>query len=341
VRRTLSLGALAIGLSVFVAGAKAQTLSIRPVFGGFPADAGFSAGAEISRTRMLGPIDGRVKAVASTKKYELLEAGIEVQHLGPWLYLGVTGRYRNYPEEDFWGLGPNTPETARTNYRFEDADASAVLGTAFGRIRTGVTGGYQAIHTGRGQDKQYPSTSGLSGPRYVHGGMYFEYKAVNNENDPTQGGRYNFQANAYGSRFQTYEVDLRQYFPLTATDRLAFRLQTSFTSQSSSQDTPFFMLPFAGGNDTIRGYGHYRFRDRNAMVLNGEYRRPLWKFVDMVGFIDAGRVFSNPGNLGLQHLHTTGGAGARLKLGGRVLFGFDVGVGPEGTHLWFRSGHTF
>src|SRR5262245_23401649 len=105
--------------------ATAQQLDIKPVLGGFPADSGFSAGAEVVRTRLVGPIDGRIKAVASVKKYELLEAGGEIPYLTRSLSLKVTGRYRNYPEDDFWGLGNDTRKDQRTNYLIEDVDTTA------------------------------------------------------------------------------------------------------------------------------------------------------------------------------------------------------------------------
>jgi hypothetical protein len=321
----------------------AQGVSVRPVIGGFPADSGFSLGAEVSRKRLVGPVDGRLKAVASVKKYYLLEAGFEVPHLGPWFYLGVTSRYRNHPQEDFWGLGPNTPKEARTNYLLEDVDTTAVLGTASGRVRAGVTGGFLRGNTGPGRDKKFPSLpeSLHAQPRYVHIGLYFEYKSLDNESDPRTGGRYQFQPETFGSRFQRYTIDLRRFVSVTSNDRIGLRLQSLFTHQSSHQEIPFFMLPSAGGNDTVRGFNQYRFRDRNALVLNAEYRRPGFSFLDAVAFVDAGRVFSHPGNLGLTNLHTSAGLGARLKFGGRVLFGADVAFSREGARLWFRSGHTF
>src|SRR6266513_6333059 len=86
--------------------ADAQDLSIKPVIG-ITADAGFAAGAAISRTHLAGPIDGHIKGVVLVKKYQLYEAGIDIPALPERLSFGLTSRYRNYPQEDFWGLGPN------------------------------------------------------------------------------------------------------------------------------------------------------------------------------------------------------------------------------------------
>src|SRR5215831_7328517 len=107
--------------------ATAQQVDISPVIGGFPADSGFSAGVEVVRTRLIGPIDGRIKAIASVKKYELLEAGGEIPYLTGSLALKFTGRYENHPEDDFWGLGNETRKDQRASYLIEGVDTTAGL----------------------------------------------------------------------------------------------------------------------------------------------------------------------------------------------------------------------
>ena len=40
----------------------------------------------------------------------------------------------------------------------------------------------------------------------------------------------------------------------------------------------------------LRGYPSWRFRDRNRLLLTGEYRWTAGQFVDMALFVDAGKV---------------------------------------------------
>ena len=322
--------------------ADAQDLSIKPVIG-ITADAGFAAGAAISRTRLAGPIGGQVKGVFSVKKYQLYEAGIDVPEVSRWVSFSLTSRYRNYPQEDFWGLGPNTPKTARENYLMEDLDTTATVSTSFDKFRVGANGGFLKINTGPGRDTQFPTVPEAFElqPSFSHIGAFVEYKSLDQESDPHKGGRYAFQWTSYLSGFQSYVVDLRRFVPVTSTDRIGFRAQASFTNSSSEEKVPFFMLPFVGGVDTVRGLNQYRFRDRNALVLNSEYRHPLNAFLDVVGFVDAGRVFSNAENLGLQNLHPSAGVGARVKFGTRMFFGIDLGFSGEGKRLYFRSNQMF
>jgi hypothetical protein len=334
---------LSAALLFFSPIANAQNVLFRPLIGGFPADAGFALGGDISRTRTPGPIDVRVRGILSVKKYQLYEAGFDVPELGRWLSLSVTGRYRNLPQEDFWGLGPNTQTDARTNYLLEDVDVTARLWTSVGRFRTGVSGGYLRINTGPGRDNNLPSIpeSLQSSPRFKHIGAFLEYQSLDEESDPHSGGMYSFEWTTYLSSLQSYVVDVRRFIPVTATDRIGLRMQTSFTHSSDSEEVPFFMLPTVGGSHSVRGFNSWRFRDRNALVLNAEYRRPLTGFLDIVGFADAGRVFTRAANLGLQDLHPSAGVGVRVKFGSRIFFGIDVGFSGERTKLSFRSDQMF
>jgi hypothetical protein len=323
--------------------ADAQTLSVRPLIGGFPAASGFALGAQVSRSRLAGPVTGRVKALVSVKKYQLYEAGLEVPEIGRWFYADVTARYRNFPEEDFWGLGPDTPENQRSNYLLEDIDTTGTFAADIGGFRAGVRGGYVNTNTGPGRDDELPSVPETlqTQPAYKHVGWFFEYQTLDQPSDPRSGGHYGVEFTQFVSSFQRYVVNLRRFIPIAGRDRLALRLRTHFTRSASFNDVSFFMLPTVGGTDTSRGFHQYRFRDRNAMVLNAEFRRALTDFLDAVAFVDSGRVFSRSSDLGLRHLHTSGGVGTRVKFGSRVFFGVDVGFSREGAHLWFRSEQMF
>jgi Omp85 superfamily domain len=324
--------------------ARAQHLSVRPLIGGLPSESGFSAGVELVRPRVAGPVDARVKGIVSVKKYELGELGFLVPELGRrWLYLDVTGQYRNSPQEDFWGFGPDTGEDQHANFLIEAADVTGTLGATAGRVRAGLSYGFIRINTGPGRDKRFPSIPETlhAQPRYRHLGSFVEFSSVDDESDPHAGGTYAFRWTWYKSTFQRYEADLRQFIPLAAKDRVGLRVQTVFTQASSNHETPFFMLPSVGGGDTVRGFHQNRFRDRNALVLNAEYRRTLIAFLDVVAFGDAGRVFSSPGNFSLNDLALSAGIGTRLRFGKHIIFGVDVGFSREGTLLWFRGGSMF
>src|SRR5262245_15822793 len=203
IRAVIAAGALLIAFDVV---ATAQ-ISIKPLIGGLTADSGFAAGVQVAKS------GAYFKALGSVKKYQFLEAGYTVPQLGrPWLSLELTGRYRNYPEEDFWGLGQNTTKDQRTNFLYEDVGANAVLSFNLRRVRTGVAAGYVAINTGPGRDKKFPSVPEdmQAGPRYRPVGPFVEYNSLDESSDPHSGGKYGFRWTRFGNTFQRYEVDIRR-----------------------------------------------------------------------------------------------------------------------------------
>jgi outer membrane protein assembly factor BamA len=118
---------------------------------------------------------------------------------------------------------------------------------------------------------------------------------------------------------------------------IALRAMASTTTTSAGQDVPYFMMPELGGSHWLRGYPTWRFRDRNRLLLSGEYRWTAGPFVDMALFLDAGRVgarardldsgFRKSYGVGMT-LHTLTSTVTRIELartaeGNSVLFSFS------------------
>jgi outer membrane protein assembly complex protein YaeT len=111
---------------------------------------------------------------------------------------------------------------------------------------------------------------------------------------------------------------------------------------STVQDLPASERYFAGGDTTIRGFqldhvGEPDTFDRDGtpiggraeLVLNGEVRMELWKDLGVVGFLDAGNVYSSVSNLSLGRVRAGAGFGLRYNspVGPfRVDFGFKLGT---------------
>jgi outer membrane protein assembly factor BamA len=93
-----------------------------------------------------------------------------------------------------------------------------------------------------------------------------------------------------------------------------------------------------GGSSTLRGFREYRFRDRDAFALSGEYRYAIWEYLDAVLFADAGQVYSNIfQDLDDDGLHTSAGFGLRFH---SRLFNFQATFGhsSEGTRAFLKFG---
>jgi len=108
------------------------------------------------------------------------------------------------------------------------------------------------------------------------------------------------------------------------------------------RDLPASERYFAGGDTTVRGFALDRLgepdtfdRDgtpiggRAELILNGEVRVALWKDLGVVGFVDAGNVYSSVNNVSLGDLRAGTGFGLRYNspVGPfRFDFGFKLGT---------------
>lgn len=91
----------------------------------------------------------------------------------------------------------------------------------------------------------------------------------------------------------------------------------------------------AGGATSVRGYGESAVgeidpilgiaRGDGLLVLNGEVRLPLWRWISGVGFVDAGGVYPRIGDIGWDGLLWGTGAGVRVSTPAGLIR-VDVGV---------------
>jgi outer membrane protein assembly factor BamA len=334
---------------------------VRPVLGGLPYDSGLALGVEYRKSRLAGsPIGARVKAIGSTKSYEFLEGALfAAPPVRTWIYAEIGARYRNYTEEDFWGIGHKSPPHLRSTYRQEDLNLTATVGLRPRRwLDFGFSGGLLRSNTGPGKDEDRPSIEEVfSGamvpaldhqPHHLHTGAFVNVDYRDDTVDPRYGGFYQFRFIDFRTRgsgrfdFRRHEIDLRQAVPSPQKSATVLaRASAIFSSTPAGHEVAFFQQPTVGGGGSLRGYHQYRFRDRNALLFNLEYR---WRFREpfqAIAFADAGRVFSRPGQITLRGLRGSAGLGARMKFGESFVFGVDVGWSPDGLHAWFRGSHTF
>jgi len=95
------------------------------------------------------------------------------------------------------------------------------------------------------------------------------------------------------------------------------RLDATYTAGVSQ--APFFFDPTLGGqdfqgNDTLRGFGDYRFRGPDRVLLQAEYRHPIWAVFGLVVFYDVGKVSLTPSDLALDHLRHDIGLGLEISV---------------------------
>ena len=259
--------------------------------GGIGEGAGFGGGPGY---QFIGvPFDLRTSAAASLKGYCIVEGslrfpGTASEDLYTWAsgpYLEVYGRRRNLPQEDFYGIGPDSVEDARSNFALRDTFVRITPGVRRGYLTAGVNVGYLNPSVGSGTDTLMPSTDEIFAPEEVPGldaqpafaviEPFVEFATLDRAIDDQAGGRYRLAFTRYADRdlgqfsFNRWDIDLRQFIPFVHDARtLAFRAWASSSDPSDGNTVPFYLQPTLGGAYSLRGFRTFRFRDRSALLLS-------------------------------------------------------------------------
>lgn len=326
-------------------------------FGNIVPGSGFAIGPQYKRNDIL---DGKITLAASARvainQSYLGRFDVSVPHLfGDLAFIDFSAVHRNISEMPYYGPGPDSRKTGRSDYRLEDTNVEVRPGfRPIRNVRAGLIGSFLAVNVGPGHASRYISAERQYGPtdspgidrqtNFLRGGGFVEYDWRDTASNASSGGKYSAQYVRYldrdlgNSSFMRLDLDASQYIPIFNKTRvIALHGASSLTTTRSSQQVPFYLQPALGGPDTLRGYRFYRFYGDNSMMMNAEYRWQLSPILDMVTFVDAGKVFNRWEQWDLNRLQSDVGFGFRVKSRSRrVAFSFDTGFSHEGFQLWFR-----
>lgn len=144
------------------------------------------------------------------------------------------------------------------------------------------------------------------------------------------GGSFNFTA---------INAEYRKYFKIKEKHIIALQAK----SRVSFGSVPFLEMSQVGNDDILRSYPRNRFRDKNLLATQLEYRFPLfWRF-GMTTFAGAGDVFNRFQDLNINYLKYTLGAGLRflMNTAERLNVRIDYGYGSEGGYFYIGFTEAF
>jgi hypothetical protein len=329
--------------------------------GSITTGSGFAYGAGYRTQRFLDRDTGvDVWGGYSFKGYWAAQARIQAP-LGPRgrLMLDAWGRRHEYPQEDYFGLGPDSARSAQTDFAMRQTAAGARLRMRLAPV-VFAGGGAEYIHpsVGNGTDKALPSIGdvfdessapGLSTqPDFVRTLAFVDID-WRQPRYPRRGGWYHVELSHYEDRdrglysFNRVDIDLRQYVSFLSERRVFVGRAWISTSDTKSGETmPFYLMPTLGGNDSLRGFRDYRFRGPHALLLQGEYRFEIWSGFDAAFFYDAGKVEMERRDLDFSNLESDYGIGFRFNTNNGIILRVDTAFGSrDGKHLWIVFGGTF
>ena len=331
-----------------------------PKIGTITAGSGFSAGPAYRTTGQFGGhADLSTFAAASIKRYWIIEGRMRLPRLlDERLAVDVYGRRFDYPEEPFFGIGPDSQRTNEVIYGFSNTVYGGAAALAPAKWFT-VTGGSEYL-TPRIRAFHRPNAIGtifddIAAPGQLEQPDYMLYEALADANtrdprgNPRAGGRYRLAFQRYsdldGGRysFRRIETDVQQYIPFLNRRRvIGLRAMASASDPDDGARVPFYMQRTLGGPDDLRGFRRARFRDTHALLLQAEYRWEIFTALDGAVFYDAGKVASRIEDLNLRDLERDFGIGFRFGTQNGVFLRVEGAFGSSGgKHFIFRYGNVF
>ena len=295
------------------------------------------------------------------KNYQLLRADFSLPYLlNDRLEVGVEALYHHLPQEDFYGLGPDSVPEDRTSYLY---DAREYQGRIVGRprdwLQVGARIGRLNPSIGTGTDDAFPSTEERFDPLTVPGlaaqpdfGYTDAFAEIDYRDEPgnaRDGGRYavswrwydDLDFNRHG--FRVFDASVQHFFPIFDKKRV-FAINGHLISAlaGDGQEVPFYFKPTIGGDHSVRSLRDFRFREDHALFFNFEYRWEAFSILDMALFTDWGKVAEEFEDLDLGDMKRAYGIGFRFGSAKAVFFRFDIAAGAgEGVRYLFKYSKMF
>ena len=249
----------------------------------------------------------------------------------------------------FFGLGDRSREADETNYSNVEFSPEFTLGyylphnfmVSYGEKWRSVT-----LKRGRMKDlpsidEKFPNLEGLNGGVVAERRVTLTYDTRDDDVYPSSG----WLSNIYGeidhgiSHSRTFTragLNARTYLSLD--DKRFITVLKCDAQVTGGHKIPFFEESCIGGENTLRGYGTFRFRDDAFILLNVEERIRLfrlhifgvWSEWEAAPFVDMGRVYSSFRKDFFRNYQFNPGVGFRAIVKPNIVGRVDFGYGKEG-----------
>ena len=267
-----------------------------------------------------------------------------------WFFYG-RARYQSFPLF-YYGIGRETPSE---HIALIDGEYTLfrerLLRETLPSLYVGLELDYQGLnrvnYIDTETDFELPEV-GAMGSNNLGIGLGLLYNNIHNAMNPREGlysewAFMNYNT-AVGSDYNmtTYVIDNRIYRPVKENTVFAAQVYGQFTSG----DAPFNMLALMGGESLMRGYYLGRYRDKNLLAGQVEYRILPFEFSKRWGasvFLAAGQVYGDEYGFNWDQFLPTGGAGIRYLIFPEkdIYTRIDVSFTEEGRGVYFFIGEAF
>ncbi len=267
-----------------------------------------------------------------------------------WFFLGRS-RWQKFPLL-YYGTGPDTkgdyPAIVEGNYLLLRQRA---LRKIIPNLFAGPEIDFQKLYNasfGQPAEIVYPLPVGSEGSSNLGLGLALVYDNRHNVLNVRKGlfaelSFLDYNDN-FGSSFdfRSVNLDLRSYRALQKNHVFAWQVAGNFITGN----IPFNQLALMGGDMIMRGYYQGRYRDRNLLASQAEYRILPFSFSRKFGavlFAGAAAVAPKIGEFNLKQVRLAGGGGLRYLLFAKkdIFLRMDIGFTREGTGIYLFTGEAF
>ena len=328
-----------------------------PYFDSVYGGGGFTVGAGYRRAfadRSLWMVRG----LYSLKQYKLIEFDV-VSSVDPKqrMTFGATVGWRDATRVGYYGLGMDTDESDRADFRFQQTFARVTgMWRPTSWFRASASGAFEDYSvkepTGDRQsvsDAYTPETApGLgASPTFLHTDLRFGLDTRTTPGYSRVGsylgaGLVSHVDPDHVYSFNVVDVEGIQHIPVlreTWVVSLHGRVQTTVDDDDV---VPYFLMPSLGSSSTLRAYRSRRFRDRHSLLTSVEWRWiPNRLGMDMALFFDAGKVTSRRADLNFSDLKHNTGIGLRFHGPSLTIIRLELARGSEGWNTVFSSSAAF
>jgi outer membrane protein assembly factor BamA len=264
------------------------------------------------------------------------------------MFINGSLEYRLYPEF-YYGLGNNTQEAARHLYTYKAFTFNNKLLQNIGQHTfVGLAMQYQTLETMlptySNEQMRTCHNVGTNGYNYIAAGPSLMYDTRDHILCPQRGNYLELttlfaagNADNMPINFAQVGFDYRNYTPIGKNATFA----NQFVAQFSVGNVPYRALPALGGAYWLRGYYAGRFRDKNLLLYQTEYRQHLWGRFGVVAFAAAGRVFETFNPDIVNNIHTSAGLGLRLRISKNeqtnIRLDYSITKDSHGFYVYFAE----
>jgi hypothetical protein len=333
---------------------------LQPLFGNLGDGSGFGGGVRLSTAdRISTNTQFFLSTHLTAKRYLETIVGAQTDPTGgarKVFNLELAARYRLRPEENFFGLGPQSSFADQSAYYLQERGVGLTASLRLHRrVRVGAGVDYSSSRVFEGRDDDATTQDRFGNNQLLAQGAallglsaFAELDHRDQPSNPRRGAFLRLSAASYDSvgrgdfGFVNLQLDTRGYLPLGSERRvLALRLLGDFNSPKGGSQIPFFRLARLGNTQTLRGFESNRFYGRHALAASIEYRYALSGGMEAVTFTDLGQVFNRWSEFNRQNFRATFGGGVQFKSEKSVFFKILVARSGEGTRLFLSFGPTF